>query len=148
MWGATKTKTQQRPQSLSVSIHAPRVGCDDLVRSRPASARSFNSRTPCGVRHHVIDNVVDGSPVSIHAPRVGCDVLVVVGVLAYALVSIHAPRVGCDIREVSRWLKECVSIHAPRVGCDCQAEPKEPPQYGFNSRTPCGVRRLGSSVPT
>ena len=33
-----------------VSIHAPRVGCDILLRPLMIFLSSFNSRTPCGVR--------------------------------------------------------------------------------------------------
>ena len=35
-----------------------------------------------------------------------------------------------------------VSIHAPRVGCDFDKALKELARYGFNSRTPCGVRHI------
>ena len=58
-----------------VSIHAPRVGCDDRFRV-------FSVRTL----------------VSIHAPRVGCDGAADCGKGGAVLVSIHAPRVGCDRR--------------------------------------------------
>ena len=58
--------------TLSISIHAPRVGCDLIG----------------GLK-------MGGSPISIHAPRVGCDTA---SALQYAwlIISIHAPRVGCD----------------------------------------------------
>ena len=105
---------------FSVSIHAPREGCDlqamlsklDTMRfqfthpGRGATLTesiivrlrySFNSRTPGGV-------------------RLGRDYIVI----ARALVSIHAPREGCDSRRLSTPL-----------GVPC-----------FNSRTPGGVRRL------
>ena len=36
----------------NVSIHAPREGCDGTPLRRSARGRSFNSRTPGGVRHH------------------------------------------------------------------------------------------------
>ena len=34
----------------TVSIHAPREGCDVKVSSKPTTAQGFNSRTPGGVR--------------------------------------------------------------------------------------------------
>ena len=81
----------------SVSIHAPRVGCDDRGDLRSCRCCRFNSRTPCGVRPddatraatdagfqfthpvwgatHRACGTYSPLPVSIHAPRVGCDVI-------------------------------------------------------------------------
>ena len=82
----------------SISIHAPRVGCDLTLPWLAASTKkfqsthpvwgatervirfcragvNFNPRTPCGVRHlgpAVNDHTLS---ISIHAPRVGCDLL-------------------------------------------------------------------------
>ncbi len=56
-------------------------------------------------------------------------------------VSIHAPRAGCDISYYSELLISCVSIHAPRAGCDDSRLKACDGIAGFNSRTPCGVRR-------
>ena len=137
--GATGDAAALTPYS-SVSIHAPRAGCD------------FKKR---GVSH---------SPaVSIHAPRAGCDYP------RSSLgqpneVSIHAPRAGCDplrlfagfqrrmfqfthpVRGATRWREiprdtPPVSIHAPRAGCDCSSTSCATCRASFNSRTPCGVRR-------
>ena len=51
VWGATSV-----PRTSSsvprVSIHAPRVGCDTTRGHSPHGTDSFNSRTPCGVRHN------------------------------------------------------------------------------------------------
>ena len=82
--------------SLVISIHAPRVGCDDKTQKRtyhnalfqsthpvwgatalsPPSLQSppnFNPRTPCGVRHVPNREMSRPKRISIHAPRVGCD---------------------------------------------------------------------------
>ena len=71
--GATKGTAIQR-YPLTVSIHAPRAGCDILKET--ATGREI---------------------VSIHAPRAGCD-----GRNGSrqntTQVSIHAPRAGCDTR--------------------------------------------------
>ena len=61
------------PREL-ISIHAPRVGSDAVVR---------HTR-----EHH---------PISIHAPRVGSD-LISRYIKSIAWISIHAPRVGSDHR--------------------------------------------------
>ena len=58
---------------LSVSIHAPRVGCDTSQSTSRASTAGFNSRTPCGVRLSSSMTYAQIHNVSIHAPRVGCD---------------------------------------------------------------------------
>ena len=72
MWGATLT-----PKSLGmydeISIHAPRVGCDQE-------------------QNDWLDKFLK---ISIHAPRVGCDEELE-ALDAYGDISIHAPRVGCD----------------------------------------------------
>ena len=57
---------------LGISIHAPREGCDRIVRLT----------NPHG---HI----------SIHAPREGCDTILGFRA-AHIQISIHAPREGCD----------------------------------------------------
>ncbi len=51
VWGATGDGLDVTNHE-SVSIHAPRVGCDTTALTRLYSRCCFNSRTPCGVRHH------------------------------------------------------------------------------------------------
>ena len=58
---------------LSVSIHAPREGCDKTYSLEYLIQRSFNSRTPGGVRLPRTPQLLIGNEVSIHAPREGCD---------------------------------------------------------------------------
>ena len=125
---------------ISISIHAPRAGCDD-----------------------VIYKVAVQKVISIHAPRAGCDQSGVQKRFR-AAISIHAPRAGCDccIRKscnrrtefqsthpvrgatttrsesTGRWE---ISIHAPRAGCDGDIGLVMASTQNFNPRTPCGVRR-------
>ena len=49
--GATM-KNRMFSRLTSVSIHAPREGCDRSLRVSPSRSPSFNSRTPGGVRRH------------------------------------------------------------------------------------------------
>ena len=106
-------------QSIPVSIHAPREGCDGLPRILERCIESFNSRTPGGVRHKKSNY----TPFTL-------------------LVSIHAPREGCDVGTFSRqWIRKAVSIHAPREGCDGGVAKLPLQMLRFNSRTPGGVRR-------
>ena len=138
--GATRwIRPARLPQSIS--IHAPRAGCD---------------LSPVAQRHALVI-------ISIHAPRAGCDINAQIVLLA-SQISIHAPRAGCDtaspcwrqtpdsfqsthpVRGATRssFPSVChrqISIHAPRAGCDwivvfCVGQHQD-----FNPRTPCGVRR-------
>ena len=59
--------------ALTVSIHAPREGCDCKISLSRPRCRSFNSRTPGGVRLLTKMSVWLVHTVSIHAPREGCD---------------------------------------------------------------------------
>ena len=101
----------------SISIHAPREGCDEIVTD---------------VRQRAV--------ISIHAPREGCDQK---RAPAWTLlsISIHAPREGCDrcdtigagiaggfqsthpvrdatVKYTAYAFHIAISIHAPREGCD------------------------------
>ena len=144
----------------SVSIHAPREGCDNILCFRlqqvstfqfthpgrgatptstsiAALSPRFNSRTPGGVRR-----ICKGLR------------------LRLALVSIHAPREGCDLTSNSRpascpdWFQFThpgrgatadlgvdvagitVSIHAPREGCDDGSVNLETSEAGFQFTHP------------
>ena len=48
--GVRRIATRQRHQHQSVSIHAPREGCDGAWRTLQNTTTCFNSRTPGGVR--------------------------------------------------------------------------------------------------
>ena len=95
VWGATQIRGAKYAICW-ISIHAPRVGCD---QERHTRCRSLQS-------------------ISIHAPRVGCDYLRPVHQEDTLEISIHAPRVGCDPKSRAESRRWKISIHAPRVGCD------------------------------
>ena len=59
--------------------------------------RSFNSRTPGGVRLLGYFGQKSANAVSIHAPREGCDPQGRKIPYQGYRVSIHAPREGCDV---------------------------------------------------
>ena len=101
-----------------VSIHAPRVGCDRGFPRIFGDALRFNPRTPCGVRRFGLVKQVNLVVVSIHAPRVGCDTHYT---RHSANLGSFNPRTPCGVRLLNMvdWTQLCVvSIHAPRVGCD------------------------------
>ena len=98
--------------TLLISIHAPRVGSDDVRGS---------------LRHRVF--------ISIHAPRVGSDHNIrLVGIVS--LISIHAPRVGSDRGGAAAHIVDQISIHAPRVGSDSWSTNQPEWSEGFQSTLP------------
>ena len=78
VWGATR-RGHQRDQDHRISIHAPRVGSDEVKSG---------------------ENFLD--VISIHAPRVGSDGSENCLRPSEEAISIHAPRVGSDKSPTSR----------------------------------------------
>ena len=108
-----------------ISIHAPLAGCDDIQRKAQNNTNNFNPRTPCGVRLCPSAGRLPPCPISIHAPLAGCDTYFQKA-KNHVMISIHAPLAGCD-----------------GFGNYFLCNPKN-----FNPRTPCGVRRRGTSANT
>ena len=102
---------------MNVSIHALLAECDGLDSRGVKLRRSFNPRTPCGVRLKAIAGDQAGVLFqSTHSLR-SATAKVASGALSYE-VSIHALLAECDPTE-----------KAVRTSVNC-----------FNPRTPCGVR--------
>ena len=143
-WGATLIRARQAAVHEAVSIHAPRVGCDQPLQRLIALVQSFNSRTPRGVRLHnsAIYRCASGSFNS-RTPR-GVRPKVTEGRIAYVTVSIHAPRVGCDKPPSERpSYNPSFNSRTPR-GVRLEERVLPGCKYSFNSRTPRGVRlRVG-----
>ena len=100
-----------------VSIHALLAECDCSRSCYKSKTRSFNPRTPCGVRRRVW-------PGKTRRPRF------------QSTHSLRSATVLCRYRFFS-----CsVSIHALLAECDNSLYRVRPPLNGFNPRTPCGVR--------
>ena len=141
VWGATVGLLEYRSMGRSISIHAPRVGCDSQHYQRHSRIpRYFNPRTPCGVRlmygsdsapqfifqstHPVwgatIKSAILKGAYMDFNPRTPCGVRLRLKANDYynVRISIHAPRVGCDAGILLRRREKKISIHAPRVGCD------------------------------
>ena len=104
--------------SPSVSIHAPREGCDTICATIYKEIISFNSRTPGGVRHPRATNAHQNRQVSIHAPREGCDVRALTPTDEEVKFQFTHPGRGATSSEGLRVGRCRVSIHAPREGCD------------------------------
>ncbi len=116
------TRCNQRVLSLrSVSIHAPRAGCDRMHLEVYEPFQCFNSRTPCGVRH---------------------DALV-------SLEIIFLFQFTHPVRGATGWVSVCpsplsVSIHAPRAGCDSRTKSAELVRFLFQFTHP--VRGATSGI--
>ena len=145
-----------------ISIHAPRVGCDEHCMSTPKTSWTFQSTHPVwgatgflmvtvrvakfqsthpvwGATEWLGQKFLDDA-ISIHAPRVGCDPE---PDQADSQRDDFNPRTPCGVRQdllIDRCAGHQISIHAPRVGCDDLSVPPEPEPMDFNPRTPCGVR--------
>ena len=131
---------------IRISIHAPRVGSDNLTACQFVTHSNFNPRSPCGERLVKPRRRNAAIKISIHAPRVGSDdckaspsqcsdknfnprspcgerLWLAVTSMAKRNISIHAPRVGSDWTATLITSSARISIHAPRVGSDwCVAE--------------------------
>ena len=123
-----------------ISIHAPRVGGDEMAKKTVLKRVLFQSTPPVWgatakeTFYFVEDVIFQSTPpvwgatpgvgqgelamtISIHAPRVGGDMTGSAFFFAM-IISIHAPRVGGDFLKHFIGEAEGISIHAPRVGGD------------------------------
>ena len=107
----------------SVSIHAPREGCDSTL-----------------AQNKFIDEF------QFTHPGRGATLVRVFSVPASVFQFTHPGR-GATIALLYRSAKGGVSIHAPREGCDLSVIPDSIFYTSFNSRTPGGVRQYGAKLP-
>ena len=79
----------------TVSIHAPREGCDTYRATACQRTACFNSRTPGGVRPTLRTTIILIDRFQFTHPGRGATRNISV-ITAERRVSIHAPREGCD----------------------------------------------------
>ena len=96
VWGATLSPTSAT-HSMTVSIHAPRVGRDRLYRRAYNDCQGFNPRAPCGARLCFILVFIIFHKFQSTRPVWGATIVPALSA-AKLEVSIHAPRVGRDKR--------------------------------------------------
>ncbi len=162
VWSATKGLLCGFPHVI-VSIHALRVECDRSPSKRNGLSRSFNPRTPCGVRpgHPALETrprcFNPRTPCGVRLqvwqafinwrtrcfnPRTPCGVRPACGPLAYGskkFQSTHSVWSATSCPSSSERTLT-VSIHALRVECDLPTVNSVTMVLRFNPRTPCGVR--------
>ena len=161
VWGATFCVPCKKYND-SISIHAPRMGCDVKVVDGLTKEQEFQSTHPVWGATHNRRKGLSGMVISIHAPRMGCDdknnistrydshfnprtpygvrhKVVVSGTDTDTFQSTH-PVWGATWEAVARHPTRDISIHAPRMGCDPQSWSFYCQRSHFNPRTPYGVR--------
>ncbi len=107
------------PHRLNVSIHALLAECDIINGGTTRNNKSFNPRTPCGVRRLKLS----------HAARL------------VQFQSTHSLRSATHQRG-NNPDNENVSIHALLAECDRCGRRTFSGLLCFNPRTPCGVRQM------
>ena len=151
-------------QWQTVSIHAPRAGCDLIPLYCQGKASMFQFTHPVRGATAMESYSRKALNVSIHAPRAGCDTPQPHDVRDRDLVSIHAPRAGCDTAPRDHEMRSAAFqfTHPVRGATLSSPDPPKRSMFqfthpvrgatsiggnrrlilaGFNSRTPCGVRR-------
>ena len=126
-----------------VSIHALLAECDITPILERNWFKSFNPRTPCGVRLRAdVDSHVEPRFQSTHSLR---SATVWGGSNGNPILCFN-PRTPCGVRhDAGQATPGCicfVSIHALLAECDCMATVGQFTGASFNPRTPCGVRRV------
>ena len=120
-----------------ISIHAPREGCDIFCQSTGWVIRDFNPRTPRGVRRK--QSGQSHRPSHYFNPRTprGVRHWATYGWCELQIISIHAPREGCDLDGGGdQFHRLVISIHAPREGCDAIYPHATIVAWGFQSTHP------------
>ena len=105
-------------EAVPVSIHALLAECDVNLNVVCIMNKSFNPRTPCGVRH--VEEAIHIGETSFN-PRTPC------GVRPHSMMTFP----GLAVFQSTHSLRSATRIKSVRF--DYTA--------GFNPRTPCGVRR-------
>ena len=152
----------------TVSIHALLAECDRIPIPLSPYGRSFNPRTPCGVRPlfvafppkkrgfqstHSLRSATPLHHRKSHCscrfnPRTPC------GVRPSAIMgsggskpfqSTHSLR-SATVQRLHYAANAVVSIHALLAECDCVRVSKTIYPRSFNPRTPCGVRRIPAKI--
>ena len=129
--------------SNSISIHAPREGCDERPCCTSETGRHyFNPRTPRGVRPPPSGGGTVRRGISIHAPREGCDDTPDVWAAdAWQFQSTHPARGATGLAGAA--IPDCKNFN-PRTPRGVRLPPRSltsPHLRYFNPRTPRGVRQ-------
>ena len=154
--------------TLTISIHAPRVRCDNNLYGTLINLITFQSTHLVWGATFLSTAIISVYNISIHAPRVRCDI---VTLFKNNVISHFNPRTSCEVRR-QKFLSSShtaifqsthlvwgatireklgttatyISIHAPRVRCDHINFFSPSSRSHFNPRTSCEVRLLMTQV--
>ena len=106
------------PLAYVISIHAPRAGSDDLVRSAPRVRVDFNPRSPCGERRLQHRRKGHAQRFQATLPVRGATVSVCQHFFTIFQFPSTLPVRGATKTLYRRSLEILISIHAPRAGSD------------------------------
>ena len=138
--GVRRSGSVLSTDSVTVSIHAPREGCDVAEKNGFTEGISFNSRTPGGVRPSSAEGLIPDSEFQFTHPGRGATTYTNRKNVTFCEFQFTHPGRGATKPNNHREQLHHVSIHAPREGCDRRGRDLRRPLYSFNSRTPGGVR--------
>ena len=130
-----------------ISIHAPRVGSDFGDQLGDQRHYNFNPRSPCGERRKRIRLSEKNLRFQSTLPVWGATGK---GPNRTRGISNFNPRSPCGERHKGAAAKERlqkISIHAPRVGSDHKSLHGPHTMGNFNPRSPCGERRTSIPCP-
>ena len=138
VWGATGCPTCSS-QRIYISIHAPRVGCDQRGPAPGLDGTDFNPRTPCGVRQ--AQQTIPHHTVGFQSTHPVWGATKTSSPLVWSTTNFN-PRTPCGVR-----LTDIVPLvlwidFNPRTPCGVRPGGGRSPHLRtyFNPRTPCGVR--------
>ena len=116
--GSDQLRHHGSKRNSHISIHAPRVGSDAEPTQKPRHYHDFNPRSPCGERPNPSWIKQENGLFQSTLPVWGATALENTRTIRM-VISIHAPRVGSDEDALhASAFASLISIHAPRVGSD------------------------------
>ena len=155
-------RTGHAERGRRISIHAPRMGSDQLFGQSVPSQFDFNPRSPDGERLKFNDKYFDELIFQSTLPGWGATVKsrqfargfsnfnprspdgerprTFSTTIYEVMISIHAPRMGSDKIQNSTLSCKKISIHAPRMGSDFRHPFVCSFHIYFNPRSPDGER--------
>ena len=170
VWGATH-KSIKEEIVTSISIHAPRMGCDlernvlgarifrfqsthpvwgaTLTNSETAcQSVNFNPRTPYGVRLEIVTVLRCKKLFQSTHPVWGATTGGQYPITIDPQFQSTHPVWGATDTDTDSGTDSVISIHAPRMGCDAGRTRTKTEQTNFNPRTPYGVRPANQAETT
>ena len=142
VWGATDIHICT-DWGGSISIHAPRMGCDAACGRHHKNVHHFNPRTPYGVRLLIPSSPLEEAEIFQSTHPVWGATLILCGrpPCYVAFQSTHPVWGATTNADASQMIVKFQSTH-PVWGATRRTAKKRRPSTNFNPRTPYGVRPM------